>query len=216
VLAEWPGDPVTEIEALIDGGFLSGGGQLGLDPGIDGACAGSVGTAAIADCIGGVLDPAALNDFFYYVPVVSGNAVTEFAGLHIAGIAWQTDVPPSGLPNLRVVVTYDTVLQQPDEFQCQVLPGSGVFVNPAIGAWNDNCIGPGGLGEVIYDRIISAQLPAISEAVWEARWLTFLRFDNRADFLQMTAYVLPASSLPQELLGVGIDVNPYEVDGLIE
>jgi hypothetical protein len=222
VLADWPGNPVNEIEAMIDGGFLSGTGQLGLDPGIDGACAGNIGAAAIADCIGGALDPAALSEHFYYFPVVDGgNSISQFGGLYIAGIRWQTGpgVPGTGLPGVEVIVTYDTALHGPNDFQCRVLPGSGVFNNPFIGPWNDNCIGPGGLGDEIYNRIIDPPPPdplAISKPVWDARWLAYLRFDNRADFLQMTAYVIPAGSLPQELIGIGSDVNPYEVDGLIQ
>ncbi len=218
-LADWPGNPVTEIEAMVDGGFLSGSGQLGLDPGIDGACAGNVGAAAIADCIGGLLDPAALSDHFYYFPVVDGNSISQFVGAYIAGIGWETveGVALSGLLGLEVIVTYDTALHDSDDFQCRVLPGSGVFNNPFIGPWNDNCVGTDGLGDEIYDRILlPGPPPVIAKNVWDATWINYLRFDNRAAFRQMTAYVLPESSLPEELVGVGVNVNPYEVDGLIQ
>ncbi len=52
--------------------------------------------------------------------------------------------------------------------------------------------------------------------MWDALWLDFLRYDNRDELLQLTGYVLPADSLPDELVGVGVDVNPYEVDGLTQ
>jgi hypothetical protein len=215
-LADWPGNPVTEIEAIIDGGFLSGGGQLGLDPGINGACAGNVGAAAIADCIGGLLDPGALNEHFYYFPVVEGNSISQFGGLYIAGISWETvqGVPLSGLLGLRVLVTYDTALHDSDDFQCRLL-GGGALVT--IGPWNDDCVGADGLGDEIYNRILlPGPPPVIAKNLWDSTWINYLRFDHRFEFRQMTAYVLPASSLPQELLGVGTDVNPYEVDGLVQ
>ena len=103
-------------------------------------------------------------------------------------------MPLSGLLGLGVV-TYDTALHDADDFQCRLLGGGALVL---IGAWNNDCVGVDGLGDEIYDRIlVPGPPPVIAKNVWDAIWINFLRFDNRYDFLQMTAYVLRPRRCPR-------------------
>ncbi len=209
-------DPLVELEAILDEGSLGDGGQLGLDPGIDGACSGAGSIGATTDCIGSLIDSTALSGHYYYVPVVDAGSITQFAGLHIAGVEWLTGTGVAGLNLVQAVVTYDSVVHDQEEFVCELrpIPGSQAFL--LLGPWNDLCIGDTGLGQALFDGLIDDTPLDMPEAVWDALWLDFLRYDERDDLLQLSGYVLPAGSLPDELVGVGVDVNPYEVDGLTQ
>ena len=71
------------LEAILDAGFLDGGGPANLDQGLDGACGGLGDVTAISNCIGGTLPAATLSERFFYAPVVTGSNVTNFARLSI-------------------------------------------------------------------------------------------------------------------------------------
>ncbi len=127
-------DPLVELEADARRGFLGDGGQLGLDPGIDGACSGAGSIEATTDCIGSLIDSTALSNHYYYVPVVDAGSITQFAGLHIAGVDWLTAKGVAGLNLVQAVVTYDSVVHDQDEFLCELVHTriAGVS-NPARG-----------------------------------------------------------------------------------
>ncbi len=208
------------LEARLDAGFLDGGGPADLDEGLNGACGGLGDVTAISNCIGGTLPGATLSERFFYAPVVTGSNVTNFSGLYLGRIGWEAEGDVVPLPavtlDLELVVEYDAVIQEPDQLQCELIDGPPELL-AVIPTWDGDCTGTNGLGEAIYDtnELIDPDLVPIAEGFWLFFWENFLAYDGN-DLLQVAGYVLPFTSLPEELRGPGPDVNPYEVDGLTQ